>query len=197
MAKKNNVELYKIIPDSKIYDIRLCTDGVTGFTEAIHESDLKDLRSLIDTVLKEERKIGGHTYSKSGKDMCCQPLTEGEKCECKEMSCKDGCDRKHTCKTFWCKKCEPQESNKELVEWAYVSEKYCVVCSTGIDVRTLKLPLCDRHFKESNKEGEPSKKPSERIEEFAKNSVGFAENIGGKVDGIIKILDELHESGKI
>lgn len=167
---------------------------------------LYEMKNCIDTVLGEGKSYCGNCQThvpidhfKTGicKQRLGQPLTEGEKCECKEMSCKDGCDRKHTCKTFWCKKCEPQESNKELVEWAYVSEKYCVVCSTGIDVRTLKLPLCDRHFKESNKEGEPSKKPSERIEEFAKNSVGFAENIGGKVDGIIKILDELHESGKI
>lgn len=60
-------------------------------------------------------------------------------------------------------KFEPQESNKELVEWAYVSEKYCVICSTGIDVRILKLPLCDRHFKESNEEEEQSKKPSMTI----------------------------------
>lgn len=151
--KKGNLEIKEDMDDSFVFRANNYSVYRIG-----NMQDLKDLRSLIDTVLKEERKIGGHTYSKSGKDMCCQPLTEGEKCECKEMSCKDGCDRKHTCKTFWCKKCEPQESNKELVEWAYVSEKYCVVCSTGIDVRTLKLPLCDRHFKESNKEGEPLQK---------------------------------------
>lgn len=59
--------------DSDLYDMR-----VNGDWHEFSKQDLKDLRSLIDTVLKEERKIGGHTYSKSGKDMCCQPLTEGE-----------------------------------------------------------------------------------------------------------------------
>lgn len=30
-----------------------------------------------------------------------------EKCNCEESSCKEDCKRNHTCKTFWCEKCEP------------------------------------------------------------------------------------------
>jgi hypothetical protein len=29
-------------------------------------------------------------------------------CDCKEMSCKEGCTRNHTHKGFFCEKCEPE-----------------------------------------------------------------------------------------
>ena len=33
---------------------------------------------------------------------------EKEQCTCKENSCLSDCNRRHTCKTFWCEKCRPQ-----------------------------------------------------------------------------------------
>ncbi len=41
---------------------------------------------------------------------------QSEKCDCAEISCKDGCTRDHTCKTFRCEKCQ-SESVSEIVEW--------------------------------------------------------------------------------
>lgn len=35
-----------------------------------------------------------------------------EKCECEEMSCNFPCHKKHTCKTFWCEKCQPKRYQK-------------------------------------------------------------------------------------
>lgn len=189
--KKGNLEIKEDMDDSFVFRANNYSVYRIG-----NMQDLKDLRSLIDTVLKEERKIGGHTYSKSGKDMCCQPLTEGEdRCKCGDKKsdhyplvmsdehCEEvggncskcSCDSYEESALF-----KPQESNKEEMG------KGCYTDKLGQLVHDIPH-TCQ----------EPSKKPSERIEEFAKNSVGFAENIGGKVDGIIKILDELHESGKI
>lgn len=37
---------------------------------------------------------------------------EKEPCRCKEMTCKVGCKNKHTHKTFFCDKCEPETSAK-------------------------------------------------------------------------------------
>jgi hypothetical protein len=40
---------------------------------------------------------------------CHQPQ-EVDECECKEMTCKEDCDKNHTHKTFWCEKCiKPKE----------------------------------------------------------------------------------------
>lgn len=39
-------------------------------------------------------------------------VTGTDTCQCKEMTCKKGCDRNHTHKTFFCEKCEPEACKK-------------------------------------------------------------------------------------
>lgn len=37
-----------------------------------------------------------------------------KECQCEEISCKIGCLKKHTCKTFWCEKCKPSPKEKVI-----------------------------------------------------------------------------------
>src|ERR1035437_10632301 len=58
---------------------------------------------------------------------------EKEQCTCKENSCLSDCNRRHTCKTFWCEKCRPQ--TEEL--GTTVAEKECSICGN---------PECEHHL---------------------------------------------------
>lgn len=44
---------------------------------------------------------------------------EMEECNCEEMSCSDSedCERNHTHKTFWCKKCHPEAYDNEHINY--------------------------------------------------------------------------------
>lgn len=37
--------------------------------------------------------------------------TQDKRCNCEEMTCKDGCTKNHTHKQFWCEKCQPQDES--------------------------------------------------------------------------------------
>ena len=41
---------------------------------------------------------------------------EERKCDCEEISCKEGCLSGHTHKTFWCEKCHPERHEGQVVE---------------------------------------------------------------------------------
>lgn len=67
------------------------------------------------------------------------PNKEEKKCECAEMSCKTPCSQNHTCKTFWCEKCQPEKYSSPLPEQEWENgfdDKFVNTISDAKEIKT-------------------------------------------------------------
>lgn len=178
--KKGRIE---IIEESftEIYGLKDC-EGIVGLYT---KKDLRDLKSLIDTVLGEEMQ-----------------------CLCKEYPCPYVKQKtpKEILGVDWKKEWDSQPLTEGEGEQKGVNLPGYELPKSCPNVKSHKNGVCFNKFhnkpQESNKEAEPSKKPSERIEELAnevelQSAGSLVDMVDAKCIGIAKYLDELHNQGKI
>lgn len=249
--KKGYIEIEKLVGN---YYTHKVTNSFNRKYFLATEQDLKDLRSLIDTVLEEECDCFTNCYHTSKKMNCgcpChQPLTEGEGECCGEWTGGDDydCNRNGARTKYGTCKCSchkpQQESNKEerirksrchkakIMTFDEGGRWVCPVCKERCEIymeepsKTEEIGrgcyidklgqlvhdiphTCNGLYEVSGWAGgspqEPSKKPSQRIEEIEEpmTTVPSGHSLSPdvlnalRIKAIIILLDELHNQGKI
>ena len=83
--------------------------GIPG--NCIEQTDLAEAVAKLDRIAERDAKgsvveIPRPTYKEERQ----------ADCDCKEMSCKPGCTKKHTCHVFWCSICRPDITHPGLTK---------------------------------------------------------------------------------
>lgn len=102
---------------------------------------------------------------------------EERKCDCEEISCKEGCLSGHTHKTFWCEKCHPERHEGQVVEdaqerpWheAWIDKNSSDAGDIMDDSRVITIALAKEVVAESNR------RIAERIKFIGEHHVGVDE----------------------
>ena len=184
--EKGNVKLFTSTDHKGMYRIAFKHQTTN---EVYSMQDLKDLRDLITEELGEECEHRGSENgicNGCGKEVYPQPLTEGEgETKIGIISSTEyrqgywpGCKKEN----FINQHQKPQQESKEE---EYI-DGFKIECEHGSRGRCLKCLGLE----------EPSKKPSERIEEMLENLIGQPA-YQSMFATIVAYLDELHKAGKI